>query len=112
MADPDLETHYSALDNCRTAIKRAAGQYEDTLTERNPGEITYGDDGAPVNNRTPVAAATFGDLTDSGALATAANDVWDAVITETDQARRKLRAVEHALSTVEENIRAAHGAGS
>ncbi|GAA3527031.1 hypothetical protein GCM10022419_002250 [Nonomuraea rosea] len=108
----DLDIHLSALDRCRTAIHTAAGQYEDTLTERNPGKLTYGDNGEPHNNRTPVGADTFGHLTDSGTLASAANDVWSAVIGEMDEARRKLAGTERGLSNVEENIRKTHKATS
>ncbi|MEU6777998.1 hypothetical protein ABZ912_02260 [Nonomuraea angiospora] len=108
----DLEIYLSALDKCRTAIHKAAGQYEETLNERNPGELTYDDRGEPRNNRTAVAAAAFGHLEDSGTLATAANGVWTAVIGEMDQARRKLGGVERGLSNVEENIRKAHRATS
>lgn len=108
----DLDIHLSALDTCRTAIHTAAGQYEDTLTTRNPGKVTYDGEGDVRNNRTPVSADTFGHLDDSGALATAANDVWDALIGEMDEARRKLAATERGLSTVEENIRSANKATS
>ncbi|WP_043620967.1 hypothetical protein [Nonomuraea candida] len=108
----DLEAHYSALDRCRTAIGAAAGNYLATLVDRNPGEITYDDAGELRNNRTPVKAETFGDLAESGGLATAANDVWDAILGEMDQARRKLADTERALNTVEENLRAAHRATS
>ncbi|MEV1168943.1 hypothetical protein [Nonomuraea sp. NPDC049784] len=108
----DLEIHLSTLDKCRTAIHKAAGQYETTLHERNPGALTYDDKGEPRNNRTPVSADTFGHLDNSGALATAANGVWTALIGEMDQARRKLNDVERGLSNVEENIRKAHKATS
>ncbi|MBE1590211.1 hypothetical protein ACFPOI_04185 [Nonomuraea angiospora] len=108
----DLEIHLSALDKCRTAIHKAAGQYEETLYDRNPGRLAYDDRGEPHNNRTPVAATAFGHLEDSGTLATAANGVWSAVIGEMDQARRKLGGVERGLSNVEENIRKAHRATS
>ncbi|MFI7127472.1 hypothetical protein ACIBQ1_17375 [Nonomuraea sp. NPDC050153] len=108
----DLEIHLSALDRCRTAIHTAAGQYEGTLHDRNPGKLTYDDHDEPRNNRTPVAAATFGHLEDSGTLAAAANNVWTALIGEMDQARRKLGGVERGLSNVEENIRKTHRATS
>ena len=108
----DLDIHLSALDRCRTAIHKAAGQYEDTLTERNPGELTYDDDGEPRNNRSPVSGDIFGHLTDSGTLATAANGVWTAIIGEMDEARRKLGGTERGLSNVEENIRKTHKATS
>ncbi|GAA3242665.1 hypothetical protein GCM10020216_069440 [Nonomuraea helvata] len=108
----DLDIHLSALDRCRTAIHKAAGQYEETLFDRNPGKITYDDKGEPRNNRTAVSADTFGHLDDSGALAKAANDVWDALIGEMDEARKKLAGTERGLSDVEENIRKAHRATS
>lgn len=112
----DLDIHLSALDKCRTAIHTAAGQYDDTLREGNPGELTYdaggGAGGELRNNRAPVSAATFGDLTDSAALAGAAHTVWTTVFREMDEARRKLAGAERGLSSVEENIRAAHKATS
>jgi hypothetical protein len=108
----DLEIHLSVLDKCRTAINKASGQYEDTLHERNPGALEYDDDGDLKSNRAPVSAGCFGDLTDSGTLAGAANDVWTALIREMDQARRKLSKVEDGLNDVEENIRSANRATS
>ncbi|MEV4562565.1 hypothetical protein AB0K12_02210 [Nonomuraea sp. NPDC049419] len=108
----DLDIHLSALDRCRTAIKKAAGQYQETLTERNPGELTYDADGEVHNNRTPVSADTFGHLPGSAGLASAANSVWSALIGEMDEARKKLAGTERGLSDVEENIRAAHRATS
>ncbi|MGP3911793.1 hypothetical protein OHA25_59345 [Nonomuraea sp. NBC_00507] len=104
----DLDIHLSALDRCREAINKAAGQYEDTLRERNPGRQAYDEHGNLRNNRTPVNEEIFGDLPDSGLLATAADNVWTAVAREMDQAYRKLDGTERGLSSVEENIRAAH----
>ena len=52
----DLDIHLSALDKCRTAIHTAAGQYDETLREGNPGELTYDADDELKNNRTPVSA--------------------------------------------------------
>ncbi|MFC4015644.1 hypothetical protein ACFOY2_51130 [Nonomuraea purpurea] len=108
----DLDIHLSALDRCRTAINTATGQYEDTLSEHNPGELTYNDNGRPRSNRPPINADTFGDLTDSATLATASNDVWDTIIGEMDEARRKLADAERGLNSVEENIRSTHRATS
>jgi hypothetical protein len=108
----DLEIHFSVLDRCRTAIKKAAGQYQDTLVERNPGELTYDANGEIRNNRTPISADTFGHLPSSAGLASSANAVWSALISEMDEARKKLAATERGLSEVEENIRRAHRATS
>lgn len=108
----DLDIHLSALDTCRTAIHTAAGQYDDTLREGNPGELKYDAGDELRNNRTPVSADAFGDLTDSGTLAGTADTVWTTVFREMDEARRKLGAIERGLSNVEENIRAAHKATS
>jgi hypothetical protein len=108
----DLDIHLSALDKCRTAIHTANGQYEDTLREGNPGELTYDANDKLRNNRTPVSADIFGELTDSGAVAAAADTVWTTLLREMDEARRKLAGTERGLSNVEENIRAAHKATS
>jgi hypothetical protein len=108
----DLDIHLSALDKCRTAIHTAAGQYDDTLREGNPGELTYDANDELRSNRTPVSADAFGDLTDSGTLAGTADTVWTTVFREMDEARRKLGGTERGLSSVEENIRATHKATS
>ncbi|MGN9783526.1 hypothetical protein ACTMTF_18980 [Nonomuraea sp. ZG12] len=108
----DLDIHLSALDKCRTAIRTAAGQYKDTLREGNPGKLTYDEGDELRNNRAPVSADAFGDLTDSGTLAGTADTVWTTVFREMDEARRKLAGAEHGMSSVEENIRAAHKATS
>lgn len=108
----DLDIHLSALDKCRTAIHTAAGQYDETLREGNPGELTYDADDELKNNRTPVSTDAFGDLTDSGALAGAADTVWTTMFREMNEARRKLGETERGLSNVEENIREAHRATS
>lgn len=106
----DLDLHLSALEKCRTAIYVTAGQYLGILTGHNPGELTYDDRGEIRNQRTPVARETFGALDDSAALAAEAGRVWDTIIGEMDAARRKLKGVEGGLSSVEENVRAAHRA--
>jgi hypothetical protein len=108
----DMQIYLSALERCRTAIFTARGQYGDTLAQRNPGTLSYEADGDVRNNRTAVAAGTFGDLTDSGALAGSANAVWSTLINEMDQAHRKLRATETGLSNVADNIAAAQRATS
>ncbi|MEV0380018.1 hypothetical protein [Nonomuraea sp. NPDC050643] len=100
------------MDRCRTAIHKAAGQYEDTLIERNPGKLVYDDKGDVRNNRTPIGAELFGEVTDSATLAAEATSVWSALVGEMDEARRKLGDAERGLSNVEENIRAAHRATS
>ncbi|MEU4571958.1 hypothetical protein ACBI99_12275 [Nonomuraea sp. ATR24] len=108
----DLEMHFSALDRCRTAISKATSHYRETLTENNPGEVTYEEDGRVRNNRTPISASAFGDLEGSAALAGCANGVWSTLLDEMDQARRKLRDTEAGLSNVETNITKAHRATS
>lgn len=108
----DLEMHFSALDRCRTAISKATSQYRETLTERNPGELAYEEDGRVRNNRTAIGASIFGDLPGSAALAGTANNVWSTLLDEMDQARRKLRDTETGLSNVDTNITEAHRATS
>ncbi|MGN9836753.1 hypothetical protein ACTMTI_01390 [Nonomuraea sp. H19] len=108
----DLDIHLSVLDKCRTALHKATSQYEDTLEERNPGELSYDDDGQALNNRPPISPDIFGHLKDSGTLAVAAQAVWSALISEMDEARKKLAGTERGLSNVEENIRRSNRATS
>ncbi|SEG99448.1 hypothetical protein SAMN05444920_11350 [Nonomuraea solani] len=108
----DLDIHLSALDKCRTAIRKAGGQYDDTLKESNPGKLLYDDNGDLRNNRVPIGGELFGELKDSAGLAAEATGVWSSVVSEMDHARNKLAGAERGLSDVEENIRKAHKATS
>ncbi|MFI6293156.1 hypothetical protein ACIBEJ_16320 [Nonomuraea sp. NPDC050790] len=110
----NLDIHFKALDECRTAINKARGQYGDVRSENNPGgdPPSYTKEGRVEIHRKGTPADACGDLKDSAALVKIVDEVWSTLINEGDQATRKLKDVEAGLNAVEENIRAAHKATS
>ncbi|MEV4893619.1 hypothetical protein AB0K48_29970 [Nonomuraea sp. NPDC055795] len=109
----NLEIHYKALDQCRTAIYKAKNQYGDVRLENNDGkEPTYNKEGKVEIRRKATPAEAAGHLKDSDALVKIVDEVWSTLINEGDQAKRKLHDVEIGLSAVEQNIKDAHKATS
>ncbi|MBB5074877.1 hypothetical protein [Nonomuraea endophytica] len=109
----NLEIHYKALDECRTAIYKAKNQYADVRLENNGGkEPTYNKEGTVEIQRKATPAEVAGHLKDSESLAKIVDEVWSTLINEGDQARRKLHDVEIGLSAVEQNVKDAHKATS
>ncbi|MFD8532942.1 hypothetical protein ACFV0L_36585 [Streptosporangium canum] len=86
----NLDIHFDALDDCRTAAKKLAGKFGD-LAETYPAQSTD--------------SSIFGKLTSSSALAAAVDGIEKTVDSEMGNVKSKLEGVERALSTVEENLR-------
>lgn len=93
-----FDIHFQALESCRTAARKAWGQYE-TLH-------------GGLARTTPTAADLFGHVTGAEALGTAVDGVYKALTAEIEDARTKVKSVEGALEKVQDNVRAAHGATS
>ncbi|MEV7803887.1 hypothetical protein AB0O28_13140 [Microbispora sp. NPDC088329] len=93
-----FDIHFQALESCRTAVSKAWGQYESL----------HG--GLPETPGTPAAA--FGHVDGAAALAEAVGTAYAALTAETADARNKLKGVERALETVQDNVRTAHKATS
>ncbi|WP_328855629.1 hypothetical protein OHB01_16935 [Microbispora hainanensis] len=93
-----FDIHFQALESCRTAVRKAWGQYESL----------HG--GLP---ETPGArAADFGHVDGAAALAAAVDTAYSALTSEAADARTKLKGVERALETVQDNVRTANEATS
>ncbi|SFL23791.1 hypothetical protein SAMN05216275_1892 [Streptosporangium canum] len=86
----NLDIHFDALDDCRTAAKKIAGKFGD-LAETYPAQTTD--------------SSMFGRLTSSSELATLVDGIEKTVDSEMGDVQNKLKGVERALSTVEENLR-------
>ena len=97
-----FDIHFQALESCRTAVRKAWGQYE-TLHGGLPGT-------AGRTAGTPAAA--FGHVDGAAALAAAVDTAFSTLTAEVADARTKLKKVERALETVQDNVRGAHKATS
>jgi hypothetical protein len=93
-----VELHYDALDTCRKAARTASGDFS-ALHGDMPGKATK-----------PTDSSIFGAVAGVSGLAAAIDTGWTTLLSELDDAWRKLKGVEHALNDVEENIRATHRA--
>jgi hypothetical protein len=91
-----FDIHFQALESCRTAVSKAWGQYESL----------HG--GLPEAPGTPAAA--FGHADGAAALAAAVDTAYAALTAETSDARNKLKGVERALESVQDNVRTANKA--
>ena len=93
-----FDIHFQALESCRTAVSKASGQYE-TLHGGLP--------------ETPgTRAAAFGRVDGAAALAGAIDTAFAALTAEVADARTKLKGVERALESVQDNVRTANTATS
>ncbi|WP_433244260.1 hypothetical protein ACQPYK_41325 [Streptosporangium sp. CA-135522] len=86
----NLDVHFDALDDCRTAAKKLAGKF-DHLAETYPAQTTD--------------SHIFGTMESSSRLAAAVDVIEKTVDAEMGDVKSKLEGVERALSTVEENLR-------
>nr|WP_189181284.1 hypothetical protein [Microbispora rosea] len=93
-----FDIHFQALESCRTAVRRAWGQYESL----------HG--GLPDSPDT--GSALFGRVDGAAALAEAVDTAYGVLSAETADARTKLKGVERALEAVQDNVRTAHKATS
>ncbi|MEU7877329.1 hypothetical protein [Microbispora bryophytorum] len=93
-----FDIHFQALESCRTAVSKAWGQYESL----------HG--GLPETPGTRAAA--FGHVDGAAALAAAVDTAYAALTVEVADARTKLKGVERALESVQDNVRTAHKATS
>ncbi|MBX6385162.1 MAG: hypothetical protein IRZ07_19695 [Microbispora sp.] len=93
-----FDIHFQALESCRIAVRKAWGQYESL----------HG--GLPEAPGTP--AAVFGHVDGAAALADAVDTAYAALTAEVGDARTKLKGVEQALESVQDNVRTANKATS
>lgn len=96
----DMDIHYEALEACRVAANKASGRF---------GALN---EGIPKAAKKPTDAAAFGKVAGAAALAAALNAAWSTLSLELVDARDKLKGVEQALETVQDNVANAHQADS
>ncbi|GAA0846727.1 hypothetical protein ACFQVD_39960 [Streptosporangium amethystogenes subsp. fukuiense] len=91
-----IDLHFQALERCRTKVGKLANRIRDELSDDHP---------APPSN-----TSDYGDLTGSAALAGLVDTLEGLIHEELQQVREKLGGVEHALETVQNNVRGANDA--
>ncbi|MEU0484445.1 hypothetical protein ABZ260_35355 [Streptosporangium sp. NPDC006013] len=91
-----IDLHFQALERCRTKVGKLANQVRDELSDDHP---------APPSN-----TSDYGGLTASTRLAGLVDSLEGFIDEELQQVREKLRGVERALETVQDNVRGANNA--
>jgi hypothetical protein len=93
-----VDVHFQALEECGKRARKAASMFD--LDDAFDGTKST----APRESASP---ATFGNLKDSGGLATDVDKVWQALKDELHLGKTRLNGVEKAIDQVETNLRKA-----